>query len=330
MDILNINRNGELKRVDNSLLFLLDDGGKIGIPVTSINIINIYSHIKLNSDLLFFLNKNNVTINFFEPFSGNFFGDFNYTNNKNNAKVLQLQYTKIYNNRFYYIKKLYNNLINNFVEFLKYYQKNLNYGKEITKIIKELKTYQKEIFDLKDELQIIMLFEAKIWNSFYSSIDFIIGNSGFVFDKRTKRPPENEVNSLISFCNTKLYSLITNIMRETQLDPRVGFLHELNGNRYSLSLDLAESFKILFTFKFIVNLINNKKILKSHFQNNFLLTQDGMSLLNQSYNNFLNETVFNEKLKRNISYKYFIKLECYKIIKHIFNDEEFDFFNFKY
>ena len=44
----------------------------------------------------------------------------------------------------------------------------------------------------------------------------------------------------------KLYSLMKNIMETTQLDPKIGFLHELDGNRYSLVLDLSEIFKPLF------------------------------------------------------------------------------------
>ena len=153
--------------------------------------------------------------------------------------------------------------------------------------------------------------------------------SKFKFEKRTKNPPENQLNSLISFINMKLYSLMKNIMETTQLDPKIGFLHELDGNRYSLVLDLSEIFKPLFVTKFIFNLINTQKIKLSHF-NNLMLTPDGLFLVNKEWNDYMKQTIYINQLKKYVSYEYLIQLQYYKIIKYLFNinEEKLIFFNY--
>lgn len=323
MDILNINKNGILKRIDNSLVFKTNESEKIiKIPILTINTINIYNHIELSTDLLFFLNQNNITINFFQPYTGNFYGAFIHKDTKNNSKVLHKQLKELYENKDDKIILLYDTLIDNMIYILQYYQKNLNYGTKITKIIKSLKQY-KINNTMKNNLQEYMLFESKIWITYYSSFDIILKNSKFNFEKRTKNPPENELNALISFVNMKLYKLIHNIMLTTQLDPKIGFLHELDGNRYSLVLDISEIFKPLFVNKFIFNLINNNVINKDkNFKNKILLNDEGLFLVNKEWNDYMKQTIYSKQLKKHISYKYLINIQCYKIIKFLFNINE--------
>ncbi len=328
MDILNISKNGFLKRLDNSLFFESEDGKKIKIPILKVNIINIYSHVSFNSDLIWFLNQNKISLNLFNPFSYKKYGDFNYTNNRNNSKILYRQLKELYENRDDKIILLYNTLIDNMIFVLKYYQKNLTYGKEITIIMNRLRDFKK-INNIKQTLNEYMLFEGKIWVEYYSSFDIILNKSKFKFEKRTKNPPENQLNSLISFINMKLYSLMKNIMETTQLDPKIGFLHELDGNRYSLVLDLSEIFKPLFVTKFIFNLINTQKIKLSHF-NNLMLTPDGLFLVNKEWNDYMKQTIYINQLKKYVSYEYLIQLQYYKIIKYLFNinEEKLIFFNY--
>lgn len=330
MDILNINKNGFLKRLDDSLYFETESNQKIKIPILKINVINIYSHIQFSSDLIWFLNQNNISINFFNPFSYKYFGTFNYTNNRNNSKILYKQLKELYENKDDKIILLYNTLIDNMIFVLQYYQKNLSYGKNITIIIQNLRFLKEQNIQQKN-LENYMLFEGKIWMEYYSSFDFILKNSKFKFEKRTKNPPENQLNSLISFINMKLYSLMYNIMITTQLDPKIGFLHELDGNRYSLVLDLSELFKPLFVSKFIFNLINTKALKITHFDNNFMLNSEGLFLVNKAWNDYMKQTIYIDKLKKHVSYEYLIQLQYYKIVKYLFNinEEKLSFFKYK-
>lgn len=94
-----------------------------------------------------------------------------------------------------------------------------------------------------DSIEQLMLIEARMREAYFSCFDMIIRADDFSFVKRSRRPPRNEVNAMISFGNTVLYGYISNIIMRTDLDVRIAFLHSANRRPESLNLDIAELFK---------------------------------------------------------------------------------------
>lgn len=88
----------------------------------------------------------------------------------------------------------------------------------------------------------------------------------FVFSKRTKRPPLDPPNAILSF----LYALLANDVRSALetvgLDPYVGFLHSLRPGRPSLALDLMEEFRAYLGDRLMLNLINLRQVTKEDFE----------------------------------------------------------------
>jgi len=88
----------------------------------------------------------------------------------------------------------------------------------------------------------------------------------FVFTQRTKRPPLDPANALLSF----LYAIIVNDVRSALetvgLDPQVGFLHQLRPGRPSLALDVMEEFRAYLGDRIMLNLINLKQVTKKDFE----------------------------------------------------------------
>lgn len=98
----------------------------------------------------------------------------------------------------------------------------------------------------------------------------------FSFEFRSRRPPLDRVNALLSFAYVLLTSMCTSALESVGLDPYVGFMHTIRPGRKSLALDLVEELRSVFADRFVITLINKKLILSKHF----IEQEDGAVLLN--------------------------------------------------
>jgi CRISPR-associated protein Cas1 len=143
---------------------------------------------------------------------------------------------------------------------------------------------------------------------------------------RTRQPPRNEVNTLISFGNMMCYTLCLSQLYHTQLNPTISFLHEPGARRFSLALDLAEIFKPILVDRTIFRVLNKREIQASDFSvelNRCVLKDSGKRIFIRAWEERLNETIRHRVLKKHVSYKHLVKLECYKLSKHILDMEEY-------
>jgi len=165
--------------------------------------------------------------------------------------------------------------------------------------------------------------EGRARDAYYQAFNVIL-NGDFHMEKREKRPPSNPLNALISFANSMIYSTVLSEIYHTQLNPTISYLHEPRERRYSLSLDVAEIFKPLIADPIIFKLVNNNIIKLEDFDedvNYCYLKESGRKKFIQEFDKKLSTTIKHRKLKRNVSYKMLIRLECYKLIKHFVGDE---------
>jgi CRISPR-associated protein Cas1 len=82
----------------------------------------------------------------------------------------------------------------------------------------------------------------------------------FSFEERNRRPPLDNVNSLLSFVYTLLTHDVRSALESVGLDPAVGFLHRDRPGRPGLALDLMEEFRPFFADRLVLSLINLKKV----------------------------------------------------------------------
>lgn len=117
---------------------------------------------------------------------------------------------------------------------------------------------------------------AARWFEVVSDLLRIGDKSAFAMNGRTRRPPLDRFNALISF----LYALLMNDCRsaiETAgLDPQLGFLHALRPGRAALALDLMEEFRSIWADRLALTLINRQQIKPD----DFTISQGGAVLLN--------------------------------------------------
>lgn len=99
----------------------------------------------------------------------------------------------------------------------------------------------------------------------------------FCFNGRSKRPPLDKVNALMSFAYSMATGMCTSALETVGLDPFVGFMHTDRPGRRSLALDLVEEFRAVMCDRFILSLINKKIVSESDFEEK----EDGAVLLNE-------------------------------------------------
>ncbi len=184
---------------------------------------------------------------------------------------------------------------------------------------------QIETFDQVNHLRGI---EGKMRERYYQAWQHIIGN-GWAFDRRTRRPPDNEVNALISFGNSVLYTACLSEIYRTQLTPTISYLHEPGARRFSLALDISEIFKPLLVDRAIFRLLNTNQLKPEHFDRSLeccYLNDAGKKLFLVALEERLNATIKHRRLGRHVSYRHLIRLECYKLIRHLTDVEPYHAF----
>ncbi|MDY4253861.1 type I-B CRISPR-associated endonuclease Cas1b [Clostridium sp.] len=319
---------GELSRKDDSLCFR-KSGKNIYIPVENTKEIYCLNEISINTKLLDFISQNNIILHFFNYYGG-YSGTFYPKNQYNSGKLLVKQVEKFNDNRLEIAKSIVKGIGINIREVLYHYYKHNK--KEVKETIDWIKDEFFIRVDKSNNIKNLMAIEGEVWQRFYSNFKYFLPED-FLMNKRVKRPPDNPINALISFGNTLLYTKTISSIYRTHLDQRISYLHEPSEGRFSLSLDISEVFKPVIVYRTIFDLVNNRKIqVSKHFDkkvNYCLLNEDGRNIFIKAFEERL-ESVFNHKrLKRRVSYRTAIKLDCYKLIKYIMEDKPFTPFTLK-
>ena len=197
-------------------------------------------------------------------------------------------------------------------------------GRDLNEEIEAI-TKLEESLDSYNRIDEIMGIEGNVHRIYYRSWNKII-NQEIDFEKRVKRPPDNMINSLISFLNSVLYTKILSEIYRTQLNPTISYLHEPSVKRFSLSLDVAEIFKPLIVDRLIFYLLNKNIISENDFdkESNFLrLKENVLQNIMGEVEKRLKTTIKHRTLNRDVSYRYLMRLELYKIIKHLLGEKEY-------
>lgn len=310
--------NGRLKRKDNTIYFTDGEDNKRALPIEQVDSIHLYGEVDLNTKMINYISQYGVILNFYNYY-GYYTGSF-YPRKKNVSGFSLVCQSACYLNddeRIYIARSFIESAAHHILRNMRYYKVDENLIETIKKEVDSLK-YAKDI-------QTLMGMEGRIRKTYYKSFNQILKN-GYSFDKREKRPPKDPINALMSFGNSVMYTNVLKEIYKTQLDPTVSFLHEPSSKRFSLSLDIAEIFKPLIIDPIIFSLVNNKRLSKSDFvyeDEICYLSESGKKKFLADFEGKMSTTIKHRKLNRQVSYRYFIRLECYKLIKHFIGDEKY-------
>ena len=314
-------KSGRLQRKDNTLEITYKDNTKKVIPIERVEDIYIMTEFDFNTTLLNFLAQYGIKIHFFKYY-GFYTGTYYPKETLVSGKLLikQVEHYTDSNKRLKIAKDFIDSASYNIHRNLIYYK---NRGKNLEEYIKEIEYLRKQIDKCKDVNE-LMGIEGNIRKVYYSSWNNII-NQDIRFERRVKNPPDNAINSLISYVNTIIYTRVLSEIYKTQLNPTISYLHEPSERRFSLCLDISEIFKPIIGDRLIFSMLNKNQITEKDFEKglNFLyIKEKTRKEITRELDKRLQTTIKHKKLDREVSYEYLIRLEVYKIIKYLIGDEE--------
>lgn len=272
-------------------LFVLEQGAKVGktskriviekdrqvlleIPEFKIDKVFIFGNVQVSTQALRFFLEHSKDVSFF-TMSGKFLGKFLPYSSKN--VLLRMKQYDMYRDaeqRVEISKVFIKAKLKNCRTVLQKYFRSHNevdLSEEISRIEEIISA-----IDRKSGLSALLGLEGMGSCLYFKGFAKMIRNEGFVFDSRTRRPPRDPVNSLLSLGYSILTSEMFAVLFALGFDPYVGVFHSLEYSRPSLALDLIEELRPVIVDRFAMDLINNKIIHPEDFEE--VKTEDETSI----------------------------------------------------
>lgn len=315
-------RDGDLRRKDNNIIITTPEGDKKNLKAEVTDEIYLFGEVGMNTKLLNFMSQAKIIMHIFNYYG--FYSGSYYPRESNISGYLLVNQVKKYDDnesRVKIAKEILKVASYNIYRNLRYYN---GRGIELSEPMKQIQSLINKL-DFGTSINELMGIEGNIRKTYYSTWNNIV-KQDIDFQKRVKRPPDNMINSLISFVNSLIYTTVLSEIYKTQLNPTISFLHEPGTKRFSLCLDIAEIFKPLIGERMIFSLLNKNQITEDDFEreSNFLyLKESGKKTILMEYDTRLKRTIAHRDLGREVSYRYLIRLECYKLIKEIIGEKEY-------
>ena len=314
--------DGILTRKDYSVLFE-EASGKYYIPVEVTDSLNIYSNVVVSSGFFEYMNAERLPVNFFNR-KGEKVGTFlpNRIRGDYGVECAQIQLLANEKEHLKIAKKYQNANIFNMRAVLRYYQRRED-NEVIDETILQLTEILSKVNEVK-EVGVLMVYEAQARQMYFHCFNEIISDDDFKFIKRTRRPPRDALNAMISFGNTLLYQRFAAQIYSSKLDIRFGILHNSKHRAESLNLDLADLFKPVIVDRTIFTLVNRKMLdvddcFRDTDSEGVYLSEKGKRIFIKEF-----ESKVNQKIrlgKKQVTYDKLMHDEVMKIQRYFSNAE---------
>jgi len=315
-----------LAKHQKRLVVKKDDEILLEIPEFKIERILLFGKIQVTADAIEFLLKNNIDVAFFNQY-GRIKGKLVSSQSKN--VYLRIAQYEAYNDpqrRFNLAYSIVKGKIENYISFLYRYQRNhpeVNFENEISTLQNCIK-----LLNNKKHISGLLGVEGVASAVYFKTFPKMFLNEEWKnsFSRRTRHPPKDEINSLLSLGYSLITAELWSLLEGLGLDPFVGFLHEIDYGRPSLAIDLVEEFRTTVVERVVLEMINHKVISKEDFEK----TNEGIRMKRESLKVFFEHfdrklnAVFKElQTQQQVSYRKLFYIQAQKLIKAICTQQEY-------
>lgn len=284
--VVYVTTQGTQVRTDGGQIVVYDvdgdgdgDGGELArFPVKKLETINVFGGVNFSTPFVAEANEHGIVLNYFTQ-NGQYRGSFVPERNTI-AEVRRAQYALADDTELAIAKAMIAAKIRNARTLLS------RKGVTGTDVLADLGERVSTATN-KDDLRGI---EGEAAGRYFDRLDETLVD-GWTFEKRTKRPPEDHINSLLSLTYVMMKNEVLSALRGYNLDPFLGVLHADRHGRPSLALDLQEEFRPLFCDSFVTRLVNRGTLTHDDFRDDNRLTDDAFQTYLGKFDDYMSETL---------------------------------------
>ncbi|MEK6590057.1 MAG: CRISPR-associated endonuclease Cas1 [Nitrospinota bacterium] len=254
-------QGSEIRKKGELLIVEKEDNTIAEIPLAQLDRMVIIGNIQISTPALALLLDKEIPVSFITTY-GNYRGKLKPPTHKN--VMLRLKQYECYNNetfRLNHSREIIRAKLKNGKTFLQKHWRN-NPQISLKHEIEGIEAILKNI-DLVSSLEEIRGLEGSAAKAYFKGFGMLV-KKDFRFDKRTRRPPKDPVNALLSLGYTLLFNEMLSAVEAIGFDPYLGFLHGIEYGRPSLAVDMMEEFRYLID-GLALTLINKEILSRENF-----------------------------------------------------------------
>ena len=308
-----------LRKISRRLVVYKGEEKVTEIPVIKVDRVVLFGNIQVTAQAFSFLLDSGVDICYLSS-NGRYRGRLAAAESKN-VLLRIAQYERYLDDDFQLqiSKALVEAKIRSAIGLIERYRRNypeLDFSQETASLGDALKS-------VSDQVQVPSLLgvEGHATAVYFRAFGRMFRSEDMLFSKRTRRPPKDPVNALLSFGYTLVTNEILSFLFAVGFDPYIGYLHSLDYGRPSLALDVTEEFRHPVVDRFTLYLVNKHIISYTDFDNRgnegFFLTQDALKRYFQNYEKRINEAFRDGGTGENVSYRSLFRRQAYRLAKSI-------------
>lgn len=304
--IVYVTKQGSVVGVDGGRITVAikDEGILASFPMEQVDTINIFGNIQFTTQFVARANEHGIVLNYFTQF-GKYRGSFIPERNTI-AEVRRHQYALKEDQSLLIAQKIIHGKIRNSRTFLS--RKGVSSTVKLADLEERTTTTQ-----TMDELRGI---EGEAASIYFSLLDgCLVGD--WTFEKRTRRPPEDHINALLSLTYTMMKNEVLSALRQYNLDPFIGVMHADRHGRPALALDLQEEFRSIFCDAFAIRLINRRVLTHEDFAKNNHLKDHAFKKYLEMYDNYMKEEFKHPRFGYSVSRRKAVRMQAILLRKAI-------------
>jgi len=307
--VIYVTKQGCQVGVDGGRIVVFMRGeGEIGsFPMGQVDTVNIFGNVNFTTPFVARANEHGIVLNYFTQL-GKYRGSFVPERNTI-AEVRRRQYGLSEKQNLAIAQNVVRGKIRNSRTFLG--------RKGITDASNNglLADLEKKVYKAHtlDELRGV---EGEAARNYFHLLDGCLAD-GWSFEKRTRRPPEDHINALLSLTYSMMKNEVLSALRQYNLDPFLGILHADRHGRPSLALDLLEEFRPIFCDAFAVRLVNKSVLTHDDFQVDNHLKDYAFKKYLEKFDDYMKEEFAHPRFGYSVSRRKAVRMQAILLRKAI-------------